>query len=98
MARHSNSISHNSVNGVHRTSGNSSLGMVGHVRQVSPDRHQATVCIGNKNSVSKAIRIDPFHDDVARLWGGIKPRLLMFQLESVNRKPIRGMPKIFEKG
>ena len=27
-------------------------------------------------------RIDPFHDDVARLWGGIKPRLLMFQLES----------------
>ena len=42
--------------------------------------------------------IDPFHDDVARLWGGIKPRLLMFQLKSVNRKPIRGMPKIFEKG
>ena len=42
--------------------------------------------------------IDPFHDDVARLWGGIKPRLLMLQLESVNRKPIRGIPKIFEKG
>ena len=57
MARHINSISDNSVNGVHRTSGNSSLGRVGHVRQVSPDRHQATVSIGDKYSVSKAIRI-----------------------------------------
>ena len=41
--------------------------------------------------------IDPFHDDVTRLWGGIRPRLLMLQLESVNRKPIRGMLKIFGK-
>ena len=57
MARHINSITDNSVNGVHRTSGNSSLGSVGHVLQVSPDRHQATVSIGNKYSVSKAIRI-----------------------------------------
>ena len=43
------------------------------------------------------LTIDPFHDDVTRLWGGIRPRLLMLQLESVNRKPIRGMLKIFEK-
>ena len=57
MARHINSISDNIVNGVHRTSGNSSLNWVEHVRQVSPDRHQATVGIGNNNSKSKAIRI-----------------------------------------
>ena len=41
------------VNGAHRISGNSSLCRVEHVRQVSPDRHQATVSIGNNNSISK---------------------------------------------
>ena len=33
----------NSVKGVSSLSGNSSLGREEHVRQVSPDRHQATV-------------------------------------------------------
>ena len=30
-------------------------------------------------------RIDHFHEDVTRLWGRIKARLLMFELESVNK-------------
>ena len=57
MARHMNSISDNSVNGAHRTSGNSSLVRVEHVRRVSPDRHQATVSNRNNSILSKAIRI-----------------------------------------
>ena len=43
MVKQNNSNSVNSVKGVSSTSGDSSLGRADHVRQVSPDRHLATV-------------------------------------------------------
>ena len=39
----------------------------------------------SKKSQKEDYVIDHFHDDVTRLWGRIKARLLMFQLDSVNR-------------
>ena len=44
-----------------------------------------------------ATLIDHFHNDLTLLWGRIKARLLMFQLESVNRN-LCEIPNIFEKG